>query len=163
MARFACPGADRRALHVTQRFAAGPDDVFAAWLHPALVRRWLFATAGRPLLEVHVDDRPGGAFLLRDRWRGRVITWRGTFARLTPPAALAFTLRLPDAPGVDTGVEVGISPAPAGCRLDVVHTHLPARCAEAMEARWLGALYGLGETLSSLAQARRHGAPAIAG
>lgn len=163
MARIALARADFRTLHVAHRFAARADDVYGAWLHPALVRHWLFATAGRPLLAACIDPWPGGDLVLRDRAPGREVVWRGTFTRLAPTAALAFTLALPDVPDIRTRVEVHIARATPGCRLTLAHAGVPAACAAAMEARWQGALYGLGETLSAWDGARADGMPVGAG
>lgn len=158
LTRFHPERADRRALHLTQRFAASAADVYAAWVHPALVRHWLFATAGRPLLAVRVDPCVGGELFLHDRWRGQELAWRGRFTGLAPAAAVAFSLILPEAPGMPTSVEVTLAPAPAGgCRLALAHAGVPGRCTDAMEARWLGALYGLRETLAAWRRARTGG------
>jgi len=142
--------ADGRTLCITQRLVASPADAFTAWVHPALVRRWLFATADRPLPGVQVDAREGGELVLRDRWQGRDVAWHGAFVQLARPGALAFTLTLPDAPEIVTHVAVSLVPTAVGCRVAVVHAGVPAACAEAMEARWQGALYGLAETLAAL-------------
>lgn len=164
MTRFARRSEPRSTLRLAARLAAPPATVFAAWLHPALVRHWLFATATRPLHAAHVDARPGGELVLRERpGPGCEGTYRGTFLRLAPPGTLAFTLVLPDAPGAVTRVEVGIEPAATGCRLSLAHALVPAGGRPAMEARWAGALYGLAETLAMLAEARSRRVPLDAG
>ena len=146
----ACPP----SLSISQRYAATPAAVFAAWVHPALARRWWFAAAGRALAQATLEARPGGALLLRDRHRGRTTEHRGTFRAVDPPARLALTLVLPEMPGVATEVDVRIGPQSRGCRVTLVHAGVPPAAIAAIEVRWLGALYGLGETLAALAEAR---------
>ncbi len=151
------------ALHLAQRYSAAASEVFAAWLHPALVKRWLFAGAMRPLAAAAVDAREGGGFVLLARDRDRIVEHRGTFLRIAPPTRLAFALALPEARSADTRVDVEIVPAMRGCRLELTHAGVPRGAAEAVEARWLGSLYGLAETLAALAEARTPGAVAGTG
>ena len=157
MESFAPAHAERRTLHFTHRYAARAADVYAAWVQPALVRQWLFATAGRPLVAAGVEARRGGALVLRDRWRGRALVYRGTFTRLEPGRALGFTLECPDAPGALTAVAVAFAPDRDGCGVDVVPRDVPPLCTGTLEARWLGALYGLGEILEAGTRARARG------
>ena len=62
------------------------------------------------------------------------------------------------------GPLLALAPAAGGgCRLALAHDRVPAACADAMEARWLGALYGLRETLVAWRQAASRGVPVSAG
>src|SRR5262249_40040729 len=65
-----------RSVRATRRFGASPERVFAAWLDPTLVRRWLFATATRPLDKFEIDARIGGRLRIVDNARG--VDYRGT-------------------------------------------------------------------------------------
>jgi uncharacterized protein YndB with AHSA1/START domain len=156
---LACPS----SLSISHRYPAPPAVVFAAWTHPALARRWLFASAGRALAQATLEARPGGALLLRDHHRGRTTEHRGTFLAVAAPGRLAFTLVVPEAPGTETVVDVSIEPQARGCRLALVHAGVPPAALAASEARWLGALYGLGETLAAVAEARASAPDAAVG
>ena len=142
-----------RPLLLLHRCAATATTLFAAWTHPALVRQWLFATAGHPLDHVTLEARPGGALRLRTRHRGAVVEHHGTVLLVAAPVSLAFTLVLPEAPAATTVVAVRIVPRAGGSVLALRQTGVPAACAHAVEACWQGALYGLSEPLGALAEA----------
>jgi uncharacterized protein YndB with AHSA1/START domain len=123
--------------------------VFNAWLDPEIVRRWLFATASRPLARVEIDARVDGRFSLVDRRRVDVTRYSGEYVEIAPPMRLVFTLCIEPSSRVDTRVSVDIVAAAAGCRLRLTHENVPADDAEDLEGRWAGILYGLAVTLDA--------------
>lgn len=141
--------ATRRTIHVRHAFPAPPSRVFAAWLDPAIARRWLFATATRPIADVAIDARVGGAFRLADRGRDELDTlcWTGEYLRIDAPRRLAFTLIGPGLP--HTRVAVRIDARGSGCELVLRHAPVPERHAQQVEERWIGCLFGLELLLSS--------------
>jgi uncharacterized protein YndB with AHSA1/START domain len=149
-------------LSLVRRFAAPAPTLYAAWTHPALARQWLFATARCPLVHADIDARPGGALRLACVHRGTVIEHRGTFLHLEPAHALAFTLALPEAPLHATTVSVRIARCARGSVLSLAHAGVPAACADVVEGRWLGALYGLAETLAGLRDSHMRATGAVA-
>lgn len=135
-----------RAVHLTRRFRAPPQRVFEAWLDPALVGRWLFATATRPMTDVAIDARVGGSFRLVDRGSNGISEHQGKYIEIVPHRRLVFTLVELQR---SMRVVVEITPRPRGCDLRLSHENLAAERASDTEARWTGILYGLGETLAS--------------
>jgi uncharacterized protein YndB with AHSA1/START domain len=103
--------ADRRAdVRVTRKFKASPERVFDAWLDPRIARRWLFATASRPITRVTIDARVGGAFRFVDRNDGAHIEHAGVYIEILRPRRLAFTLSLENHRQVMTRVVTEIVP-----------------------------------------------------
>ena len=165
----------RAAIRVARRYDAPAAQVFAAWLDPALSRRWLFATASRPMRDCEIDPHAGGRYRFVEDRNGRIVEHRGEYAAILPARRLVFSLVSPDVPEAVTHVRVDFAPVAARCRVTVSHTGLPARHARQARARWTGILYGLGATLgvrhdaaratqppfvSRIATERRHAIPA---
>lgn len=136
-------------VHLTRRFRLAPQRVFDAWLNPALARRWLFATATRPMTDVVIDARVGGSFRLVDRGTNAISEHRGKYVEIVPHRRLVFTLIEPRQRRPNMRVIVEITPRQRGCDLSLSHENLDAERASDIEARWTGILYGLGETLAS--------------
>jgi uncharacterized protein YndB with AHSA1/START domain len=133
-------------LRLSRRFRAVADRVFAAWLRPDVVRRWLLTTASRPLTTVAIDARAHGHF----RGADGALTlpaYAGQFVEIAPPSRLVFRLATRDCPDVTTLVRVDIAACTIGCRLTLTHTGVPLPAVPAHRARWQGALYGLNELL----------------
>jgi uncharacterized protein YndB with AHSA1/START domain len=143
-----------RTLRVTRRFRAPPPRVFAAWLDPAIARRWLFATASHPVADVDLDARPGGSFRFVDRHGDTTVEYCGEYLMVDPPRRLTFALSLPGQSPAITHVMVEVDRTPNGCTLDLVHEHVPKDKAREIEGRWCGMLYGLAELLDSIPAAR---------
>ncbi len=141
------PGA---IVRVAKRLRADAARVYAAWIDPAVARRWLFATATCPMAEAAIEARVGGGFRLAERREGTQVDHVGEFVLLEPPYRLAFLL----APGNDsdgaTLVDVSIEPRRGGCRLALTHAGVAVDRAGAVRTRWIGILYGLGATLDAL-------------
>lgn len=80
------------SLQLEHRFAASREQVFDAWINPAVLKRWWAAapTWDTPLAEV--DAREGGAYKLSMRTdEGDVHTVHGEFTEIRKPERLAFT------------------------------------------------------------------------
>jgi len=134
-------------IRVVQRVDAPPERVFAAWFDAGTAGRWLFATASRPVDEVTIDPRVGGAFRFVER-RGDAIAVRcGRYLEIEPPRRLAFTLASEYCAEDVSHVAIDIVGCGDGCELMLRHTHVPAEERERMEGRWTGILFGLAETL----------------
>ena len=135
-----------RAVRVTRRLPATPERVFAAWVDARIARRWLFATARRPLAQVAIEARVGGSFRCTD---DRGVEHAADYLELDPPRRLVFTLPLEGDPHAVTRVTVGIIGSRHGSALALVHDGVPRERASAIADRWRGLLYGLEETLAS--------------
>lgn len=135
------------AIRITRRLELAPERVFRAWLDPRLAKVWLFATAARPMTSVAIDPRVAGAFRLVDRADREPITYSGEYLEIVPPRRLAFTLSAEHHPRAVTRVRVEIVPLAKGCDLTVTNEDVPPLYARRTEARWMGILYGLEQTL----------------
>src|SRR3954464_10059013 len=59
--------ADPVSVTVERHIDAPPSMLFDAWLDPAGVSRWLFATPGGVMERVEIDARVGGGFTIVER------------------------------------------------------------------------------------------------
>jgi uncharacterized protein YndB with AHSA1/START domain len=76
---------------VRRRFAAPPDDVFAALTRAELLRRWMSA-AGRDMVESQVDARTGGRFRYVFRSSsGRTFGMYGDYREVVPGKRIVHT------------------------------------------------------------------------
>ena len=86
-------------ISVTRRFRQSAEQVFDAWLDPAIASRFLFATADGEMRVVDIDARVAGSYCIIERRGGRTpstwaSTWRssGRHAWCSPSASTATTL-----------------------------------------------------------------------
>ncbi len=128
-------------VRVTQRFAVPPEQVFDAWLDPAIAGEWLFATAFRPAARVTIAAQVGGAFRFEDRHKGKDIVYAGEYVEIVRPRRLVFTLSEPQRPS--SRVVVEIAAADKGCELALIQENVPPAHAARIDGRWAGMLYGL--------------------
>jgi uncharacterized protein YndB with AHSA1/START domain len=138
----------RTTVRISHHYAASPARVFDAWLTPQLAGLWLFATALRPMMNVVIDARAGGAFCFVERRAGAVIEHRGHYVEIARPQRLVFVLHSPDCAPHATRVMAEFTPCGAGCALELIHDRLSADHVARVEARWTGMLYGLGVVLA---------------
>jgi uncharacterized protein YndB with AHSA1/START domain len=148
-ARSRSTGEPPASIRVTRRFRASSERVFDAWLGPEVAGRWLFATASRPMTDVAIEARVGGAFRFADRRHRETIAYSGEYLEIVPPRRLVFTLSVAGDWYAVTRVTVEITPLRTGCELSLTHDNLPPDRAEHTAARWTGILFGLGVTLKS--------------
>jgi uncharacterized protein YndB with AHSA1/START domain len=143
-------GGSEIALQVTRRYGVPQARVFDAWLDPELAGRWLFATASHPIAHPEIDPRVGGSFRFVDRRSGEVAEYSGEYVEIVPHRRLVFTLSMDKPPYAVTRVVVDIAPLARGCVLKLTHENVPREHASRIEGRWIGILYGLGETIDPI-------------
>ncbi len=149
--------AQRQArIRVKRRYAASSARVFDAWLDPEVARKWLFATASRPMAHVEIDARVEGSFCFVDRRDGESTEYAGEYIEILPHRWLVFTLTMEKYPHVIMRVSVEIAPLTNGCELTLTHENVPQDRASHIEGRWTGVLYGLGVTLDSASTTFHH-------
>jgi uncharacterized protein YndB with AHSA1/START domain len=129
---------------VTHRYAATPEQVFDAWLDPAIARRFLFATPTGEMIRAEVDPKVGGRFVFVDRRpdMGDVLH-TGEYLEIDRPRRLAFTFGVPQFDPGFTTVTVEITPTAGGCTLTLTQAQVPAEWADRSKQGWgmiLGAL-----------------------
>ena len=130
-----------RTLRVTRRYAAAPAKVFAAWLDEHRVGGWLFATATRPMKQVRVEPRVGGAFHLAEA--DGAAPYTGRYLEIVPDRRVVFTFAGPPRPPRGGRVSVELAPRGRGCALTLTHEDVPRGEAAHARGRWSGILYGL--------------------
>ena len=135
---------------VTHTYAAAPEQVFDAWLDPAIARRFVFATPTGEMIRAEVDARVGGAFTFVDRRpdMGDVLH-TGEYLEIDRPRRLAFTFAVPQFNPDFTTVVVEITPAAdGGCNLTLTQSDVPDQWAEGSKDGWTKILASLEPALS---------------
>lgn len=108
-------------VRISRRFDASPERVFDAWLDPATVGRWLFATPGGQMQRVAIDARVGGGFAIAEQRPQGLAEHFGRYLEIDRPHRLVFLFS--DEESVKSGdrVSVEIVPVGNGCELTLTH------------------------------------------
>jgi uncharacterized protein YndB with AHSA1/START domain len=106
-----------RFLRMTRSFEASPERVFAAWVNPETVRRWLFASPVDESYTAALDVRVGGAWSITARRHGVDYTASGEYLEIDPPRRLVFTFAMLQFSPNSDRITVEIAPSGAGCVL----------------------------------------------
>lgn len=134
------------AVQVSRRFSAPPERVFDAWLDPASVGRWLFATPGGVMELCEVDARVGGRFAIVERRGDGLAEHFGEYVELERPRRLSFDFWTSF--GEErTRVTVEIEPDGDGCRLSLTHEGVWADYEVRTRQGWAAILDGLARAL----------------
>jgi uncharacterized protein YndB with AHSA1/START domain len=94
-----------------------PQAVFAAWVDPSLMERWLFKSPTNTL-EAQSDPWSGGAFSIVEHEGSEVITHHGRYAICEAPTRLSFTLAVPKHFAGLAQIDVTITVKGSGSHLD---------------------------------------------
>lgn len=139
----------RVQVQITHRFEASAERVFDAWLNPATVGQWLFATASGQMVQVELDPRVGGSFLIVERRGDEDVAHAGEYLEIDRPRRLVFTLRVEQYSQEIDQVVVEIVPLETGCELTLTHGMSPdwAEHQGRVEAGWGMVLDALAKTL----------------
>jgi uncharacterized protein YndB with AHSA1/START domain len=134
---------EKVTVRVTRRFSASAERVFDAWLDPARVGKWLFATKTGQMVRVEIDARVGGSFVIVERRDGVDIEHVGTYLEIARPRKLVFTFAVPYYSSEITRVTVHINPLGTGCELTLTHEGVLPDWASRTESGWNMILDGL--------------------
>jgi len=138
-------------VRVTRRYPASPEQVFDAWLDPAMIGKWMFGPALREeeVVRISLDPRVGGSFSFVVRRQGQEIDHVGEYLEIDRPRRLAFTWGVADEEG-SSRVIIDIVPLENGCELTLTHQLHPdwADYADRTEAAWTKMLDVLASTLA---------------
>lgn len=81
-------------VDTVREIAATPEDLYAAWTEPELMRRWMART-------VEADVRVGGRYRMEvDQPGGAVHVFTGEFLELDPPRRIMMTFHV-EGPAID--------------------------------------------------------------
>lgn len=132
-------------VRVQRALRAPAGAVFAAWMTPALLERWMFARAGDEVVKLAVDPRVGGRFSFRIRRDGQEIDHVGAYLELEVPRRIAFTWSVGQARADDSRVQLDMEEVPGGVLLTLVHSLPPdaADYADRTRAGWMRMLGAL--------------------
>lgn len=136
-------------IQVRHSYRHSAERVFDAWLDPARVARFLFATPTGEIVKCEIDARVGGGFTIVDR-RPDVgdAVHHGTYVALERPRHLAFDFSVEPYVKDLTRVTIEIEPAGTGCELTLTHSGVWKDYAERTQGGWTGILAGLEHALA---------------
>ncbi len=137
--------ADRTRVEVRRRFAAGPEQVFAAFAEARLVGRWLSPSPEITLSLLQFDFREGGAYRFAYGVPGgQTVVVAGRYRSIEPPSKIVFswTIEPPDEhAGIESEVTVTIRRDGGETELVIRHEKLTrAGAAARHDEGWRGAL-----------------------
>jgi uncharacterized protein YndB with AHSA1/START domain len=133
-------------VEVARRIAASPEQVFDAWLDPASLGRWLFATPGGRMERVEVDARVGGRFEIDERRGDEIARHWGTYVEIERPRRLAFDFGT-SFEATPTRIIVTIEPDGDGSRLTLRHEGVWTDWEDRTRQGWTMIVEGLATTL----------------
>jgi len=139
-------------VQVKRTFAASPERVFDAWLDPARAGKWLFATPDGEMLQVEIDAKVGGHFLIVERRPDGDADHYGTYLEIDRPQRLVFLFTTERYSVEGDRVTIEIVPTATGCELTLTQEMQPkwAEYAERTTAGWTMILESLDRALSDL-------------
>ncbi|HEY3788704.1 MAG TPA: SRPBCC domain-containing protein [Urbifossiella sp.] len=148
MAEKSSPAPPASGVLVVKRFfEALPERVFDAWLDPAAVGTWLFATETGTMVRVEIDARVGGRFSIVDRRDGEDVEHTGEYLEIDRPRRLVFTFAVPKYSAIYTRVTIDIMPSGGGCELTLTHEGVLPEWLEPTRSGWTGILAKLADRL----------------
>jgi uncharacterized protein YndB with AHSA1/START domain len=138
---------------IRRRLAAPCAKVFAAFVDPALVARWLRPSPEVGLRVLHYDFREGGSYRFAyDVAAGHTVFIGGAYREIAPPHRIVFSwlIEPPDEhSGIESQVTVTLTPSGGATELLIHHDNFGRADAEARHAQgWAGALDHLGALLA---------------
>ncbi len=113
---------DRTVVH--QRFAVPAERVFAAWLSPTLIGRWMFGPEvhDERIVRLGVEPRVGGRFSFVINRDGAEVEYTGRYLELDHSQLLVCTWGGGDARPSHSRIVVEITPdGVSGCELTLTH------------------------------------------
>jgi uncharacterized protein YndB with AHSA1/START domain len=136
---------DKTHVEVRRRFAAMPEQVFAAFAEARLVSRWLSPSPDIPLTLLQFDFREGGAYRFAYGLpNGGTMIVGGSYRSIERPSRIVFSwiIEPPDEhAGIESDVTVTIAPHGSGTELVIRHERLKrVDAADRHAAGWRGAL-----------------------
>lgn len=114
------------AVRVEKRFRHPVERVFDAFVDPARVGEWLFATPDGVMEKTDYDPRPGGTFAIFERREAGLARHFGRFVEVDRPKRVVFDFAVDEAPEEWTRVTVDFAADDGGCVVVLSHDLAPA-------------------------------------
>jgi uncharacterized protein YndB with AHSA1/START domain len=142
------PGGSADVLVVRRLLPAPREYVFAAWLDPTSLARWM--CPGRVEgATAEVEPRVGGKFrIVMMRTQGEGAEHRGEYLAIDPPSLLSFTWISDATDLIPTVVTIELFERGAETELVLTHRRLPTASVESHRAGWTDIVRKLGEVLT---------------
>jgi uncharacterized protein YndB with AHSA1/START domain len=137
----------RGTISITRRFDFPMERVFDAWLDPAKVGKWLFATPTGTMVRVEIDPRIGGTFNITERRGDEDVEHVGTYLELDRPRRLVFSFAVPKYSTLVTRVSIDLKPLPGGCELTLTQEGTPPEWIDRTREGWGKIVDGLASHL----------------
>lgn len=99
-------------LSINRIINASPEAVYAAWLDPATIRRFMAGGANQRVTEARTDPRVGGTFRIV-MTADKEIAHQGVYRDLVPHSLIRFTWESPYSPA-DSEVTIRLFPVAGG-------------------------------------------------
>ena len=100
------------SLSIRRTVPASPEAVYAAWLDPATIRRFMAGGADQTVTEARTDPRVGGDFRIV-MTSDKDIVHEGVYKDLIPHSLIRFTWESPYSPA-DSEVTIHLAPSADG-------------------------------------------------
>lgn len=148
-------------VRLQRSFRTTADELFDAWLTPAVLERWMFGRTVRDEDIVHlaVDARVGGRFSFLVRRQGQDFDHVGEYLELDRPRRLAFTWDVGQSRSDGSRVELDLADSDGGVSLTLSHS-LPAEAApyaNRTQAAWMRMLAALAQVVERTGRASQPG------
>lgn len=102
-------------LTVKRTIKASPEAVYAAWLDPATITRFMAGGADQRVTEARTDPRVGGTFRIV-MTSDKDIAHQGVYRDLVPHSLIRFTWESPYSPA-DSEVTIRLTPVDEGTEI----------------------------------------------
>ncbi|MBC7480297.1 MAG: SRPBCC domain-containing protein [Pseudorhodobacter sp.] len=135
------------SLTLNRHIAASPEKVYAAWLTPDTLVRFMANCDGMRLAGAQTDPRVGGAFRIDIDNGSSVVPHTGTYLTLQPYSRIAFTWSSPYSTVENSTVTLDLVPDGNGTHLTLTHSRfVDARHRDMHVGGWATMLDGLQRT-----------------
>jgi len=103
------------SLSIKRTINARPEAVYAAWLDPATITRFMAGGADQSVTEARTDPRVGGSFHIV-MTSDKEIAHQGIYRELVPHSLIRFTWESPYSPA-DSEVTIRLAPVAEGTEI----------------------------------------------
>ncbi len=135
-------------LTVERTIKAAQEDVFKAWLDPAMLRKFMMPAPGMSVPNASNDPKVGGRFDLVMQAGEDQIPHAGTYKEITPHERIVFTWESPFSVDGST-VTLTFAPKDDGTHVTLTHVRFADEQArDNHQGGWVGILAALDSSLS---------------